>query len=166
MYTTLEMIKKHLNVDSDFHDDDAYIQYLYEVAEATVQVHLCVALEDIEDENGKIPVPVVHAMLLFVGDMYNSREGNAYGVSVQAVPFGYDYLISLYKNYADTTSEAFYNEVLNDIVNRLEIEESTGKLVLNQNPEDYVGLRGRAQKRLEKTLLVEAGRLYMKQNNM
>lgn len=161
MYTTLEMIKKHLNVDADFTDDDAYIQYLYEVAEATVQVHLCVALEDLEDSNGKIPAPVVHAMMLFIGDMYNSREGNAYGVSVTQVPFSYEYLISLYKNYADTTSDAFYNAVLIDVVNRLEIEESTGRLVLYQDPERYVGIRGKAMKRIEEELLVDAGRLYL-----
>ena len=164
MYTTLEMIKRHLNVDQDFHEDDAYIQYLYEVAEATVQVHLCVALEDLEDSNGNIPAPVVHAILLFIGDLYANREVNAY-TSVTTVPFGYDYLISLYKNYSDTTSDAFYNAVLIDVVNRLEVEESTGRLVLYQDPERYVGIRGKAMKRIEEKLMVDAGRLYLQKNN-
>lgn len=165
MYTTLAMLKRHLNVDKDFSEDDEYILYLYEVAEAAVQVNLCVALEDLEDEHGKLPAPVVHAIMLLVGEMYNNREINAYGVSVTPTSHNFDYLLDLYHNYADTTSQAFYNEVLNDIISRLEIEESTGRLVLHQDPEYYVGLRGRAQKRLEEELLVEAGRLYMKQNS-
>ena len=39
MYTTLQMLKRHLNIDQSFNEDDEYILWLYQVAEATVQVH-------------------------------------------------------------------------------------------------------------------------------
>lgn len=166
MYTTLAMLKRHLNIDQEFNDDNDYILWLYEVAEATVQVNLCVNLEDLEDDNHNIPAPVVHAMMLFIGDMYNSREGNAYGVSVTQIPFSYDYLISLYKNYGDTTSDKFYHDVLESVISRLYIDKETGKLMLNQDESLYIGTKGKAIKRIEQELLQTAGHLYLERNGI
>ena len=166
MYTTLAMIKRHLNVDQSFTDDDEYLLYLYEVAEAVVQVHLCANLEDYEDDEHNIPAGIIHAMLLYIGDLYNSREGNAYGVSVQQVPFGYEYLISLYKNFSDTSSEAFYQKVLDSVLDRLYIERSTGRLILKTDDSLYIGVKGKAIKRIEQELLTEAGHLYLERNGM
>ena len=36
MYVTLDEAKKHLNIDADFNDDDAYITSLIEVSEDSV----------------------------------------------------------------------------------------------------------------------------------
>ncbi len=36
MYVTLDEAKKHLNIDADFTDDDAYITSLIEVSEDSV----------------------------------------------------------------------------------------------------------------------------------
>ena len=166
MYTTLQMIKRHLCIDQSFTEDDEYLLYLYEVAEAVVQVHLCANLEDFEDENHNIPAGIIHAMLLYIGDLYNSREGNAYGVSVQQVPFGYEYLISLYKNFSDTSSEAFYQKVLDSVLDRLYIERSTGRLILKTDDSLYIGVKGKAIKRIEQELLTEAGHLYLERNGM
>lgn len=99
MYTTLEKIKKHLNIEADYTADDEYLLDLYEVAEKTVECHLDIPLEDLAVDGDLVP-PVRHAILLYVGDLYNSREGNAYGVQVQPVPFAYEYLLGLYRNYA------------------------------------------------------------------
>ena len=166
MYTTLAMIKRHLCIDQSFTEDDEYLLYLYEVAEAVVQVHLCANLEDYEDDEHNIPAGIIHAMLLYIGDLYNSREGNAYGVSVQQVPFGYEYLISLYKNFSDTSSEAFYQKVLDSVLDRLYIERSTGRLILKTDDSLYIGVKGKAIKRIEQELLTEAGHLYLERNGM
>lgn len=166
MYTTLEMLKRHLNIDQSFTDDDEYILWLYQVAEATVQVHLCANLEDFEDEQHNIPAGIVHAMMLYIGDLYNSREGNAYGVSVQQVPFGYEYLISLYKNYGDTTSDSFYRKVLDYVISRLYIDRNTGNLMLKADEYPCIGIKGKAIKRIENELLTEAGRLYLERNGL
>lgn len=99
MFLEIDRIKKHLNIDEYYKDDDAYLVYLYEVAEKVVEKHTDVKLEDIaKDNGGELPPPILHAMLLFIGDMYKSRESLSFG-SVQSIPFSYDYILSLYKNY-------------------------------------------------------------------
>lgn len=44
MYITLDEAKKHLNVESDFTEDDSYITSLIEVAEAKVAAELCLKI--------------------------------------------------------------------------------------------------------------------------
>jgi hypothetical protein len=99
MFLEIDRIKKHLNIDEYYKDDDSYLVYLYEVAEKVVEKHTDVKLENIaKDNGGELPPPILHAMLLFIGDMYKSRESISFG-SVQSIPFSYDYILSLYKNY-------------------------------------------------------------------
>lgn len=107
MFLTLERIKKHLNIDESFTEDDEYLVHLALVAELTVQKHidckldsLCDLNEDGEVDVNSLPQPLIHAMLLFVGDMYQSRESVAFS-NAQAIPFNYDYILSLYKNYSN-----------------------------------------------------------------
>lgn len=130
MYTTIERIKEHLNIDQDFTADDQYLGYLYDVAEATVARHICCVLSDVCDDKGALPAPIVHAILLYIGDLYNSREGNTFGVTASQVPFTYDYLVNLYKNYADTTSEGFEAKALDRIAQGLYIDQD-GNLKTN-----------------------------------
>ena len=105
MYITLNDIKKHLNIDETFTDDDAYLASLVEVAAEVVAKHIDCNLDDLcdLDEDGKVdettlPSPLIHAMKLFVGNMYANRESISYA-SAQSIPNSYDYLLSLYKNY-------------------------------------------------------------------
>jgi len=158
MYTTLETIKNHLHIDLDYTGDDTYLLYLYTVAEATVQREICQMVEDLEDTEHNIPAPLVHAMLLYIGDLYNSREGNAYGVNVSTVPFSYQYLTDLYHNYADTYTEEFVNECLKDILSRMYIDEQ-GRLIIRSTPDMYQGARGRALKRIEDNFIIHNGNL-------
>lgn len=99
MFLEIDRIKKHLNIDDYYKDDDNYLVYLYEVAEKVVEKHTDTSLKQIAEENGgELPPPILHAMLLFIGDMYKSRESISFG-SVTSIPFSYDYILSLYKNY-------------------------------------------------------------------
>lgn len=98
MYVTLDLIKDHLNIDRSFTGDDEYLIYLAHVAEGVVQEHIDDNLSELCDERGDLPAPLNHAILLFIGDMYMSRESVAF-TSVTEVPFSYDYILSLYKNY-------------------------------------------------------------------
>lgn len=162
-YLSLDLLKKQMNVDSEFNDDNEYIEWLGDVAEAVVQVDLCCPLEAFEDENGKIPAPICHAMMLYAADLYANREVNSF-VNVMATPFSYQYLLDLYRCYADVTSEAYVNSVLVDVINRLEIEKSTGRLILHRDPDGYDGLKGKVKKMTEDSLVVEAGNLYLEKN--
>ena len=98
MYTDLDTIKRHLNVDSDFYEDDMYICDLMDVAEKAVEREIDTPLSQLEDDNGNIPQPLVHAMLLMVGNFYANRESISYASS-QNVPYSYQYLCDLYRNY-------------------------------------------------------------------
>ena len=99
MFLEIDRIKKHLNIDDYYKDDDNYLVYLYEVAEKVVEKHTDTSLKKIAEENGgELPPPILHAMLLFIGDMYKSRESISFG-SVASIPFSYEYILSLYKNY-------------------------------------------------------------------
>lgn len=96
MYVTLDIAKKHLNVEADFADDDEYITHLIEVAEDVVGRELCKPLEELEDENHAIPATVMQCILLMLGNLYENREPVAFANAVE-VPLAYRHLLGLYK---------------------------------------------------------------------
>ena len=98
MYLQLYQLKKQLNIDDQFHDDDEYLVDLAMVAENAVQRHIDRQLSDLENDEGMLPMPLIHAMLLMVGSFYAKRESIAFASTVE-VPLAYEYLLSLYKNY-------------------------------------------------------------------
>ena len=99
MLLDIEIIKKHLNIDDYYEDDDLYLCHLCEVAEKVVEKHIDTDLGTLLEQNGgELQSPIAHAILLFIGDMYKSRESISFG-SVTSIPFSYEYLLSLYKNY-------------------------------------------------------------------
>ena len=99
MYLQLYQIKKHLNIEEGFHDDDEYLVDLAVVAQKVVEKHIDCNLSDLENERGLIPAPLIHAMLLFIGDMYQSRESVAFTGATE-LPLSFNYLLSLYKDYS------------------------------------------------------------------
>lgn len=97
-YVDLKLAKQHLIVDESFTDDDEYIKMLIEAAEKTVSMDVCEEFKDMEDEEGKIPAPLRHAILLQVGDYYAHRETVSFGSTMREIP-SYQKIISLYRNY-------------------------------------------------------------------
>lgn len=99
MYIPLDLAKKHLNIEPEFHDDDEYIMGLVDASEQAVQVHVNDGdLEEIATKHGGcLPTPLFQAILLMVGNLYQNRE--IVGSKTIALPFNYQYLIDLYKNY-------------------------------------------------------------------
>lgn len=106
MFLTIDQIKKHLNIDAEYTDDDNYLMDLAEVAEKAVQKHIDTKLQRIVEEEGELPKPLLHAMLLMIGNLYNSRESVSFGVTTTEVPLSYQYLLSLYKNYNNTLKDS------------------------------------------------------------
>lgn len=98
MYLQLYQVKKHLNIDEDFREDDEYLMQLVEVAEKVVERNIDTSLRLLEDGDGYIPSPLIQAMLLLVGNFYANRESVAFANAVN-VPYSYQYLIDLYRNY-------------------------------------------------------------------
>ena len=98
MYIQLDLAKKHLNIEEDFTEDDEYILSLIEVAESAVRVHINEDFASIAEKNGGcLPPPILQAVLLMIGNMYQNRE--PIGTKNQALPYNYQYLIDLYRNY-------------------------------------------------------------------
>ena len=98
MYLQLYQIKRHLNLDESFHDDDEYLVDLALVAQNAVQRHIDRQLAELENDEGMLPMPLIQAMLLMVGSFYAKRESIAFAATTE-VPLAYEYLLSLYKNY-------------------------------------------------------------------
>lgn len=161
MYVSLELAKQHLNIEQSYTGDDTYIEHLIEVAEKTVEKHIDYRLEDyITDDGDELPKPLQHAILLFVGDMYMSRESNAYGISVSEIPFSYDYLLSLYKDYSGLYSTSTEERMIDEICRHTYIDQTTGDVVIEP---DYKrkclmcgGARSRAYQRLFRLILESA----------
>lgn len=98
MYLTLDKAKKHLNIDTDFVDDDNYITSLIEVAENAVERHIGYKLSTMVEKNdGCLPKGLEHAMLLLIGHFYNTREAVVFGSGTE-LPLGYNYLLDLFTN--------------------------------------------------------------------
>ena len=98
MYIDLDLAKKHLNIESSFTEDDEYILGLIDVAENAVAAHANESLTEMAAKNeGCIPTPLLQAALLMIGNLYQNREVVA--AKTQRLPFNYQYLIDLYRNY-------------------------------------------------------------------
>lgn len=99
MYISLDRIKDHLIIDRHYHDEDPYLLSLYNVAEEVVRRHIdCPDLTNIEDEKGDLPQPLIHAMLLFIGNMYANRE-SVTNQTLTNIPNSFEYILSLFQFY-------------------------------------------------------------------
>lgn len=95
-YVTLEALKQHLRVE--YTADDTYLTTLIGVAEAAIGNELGKPLADFVDDNNTLPTPLVHAIKLLAGDLYNNRESVAFATPHE-VPRTLDYLLQPYKVY-------------------------------------------------------------------
>lgn len=94
----LELAKKHLNLDEDYTEDDEYILGLVGAAKGAVEKALNASLDRLAEENGgEVPMAIIQAILLMVGNLYQNREIT--GSKTAALPYNFEYLINLYKHY-------------------------------------------------------------------
>lgn len=118
MYVKLEEAKKHLLLDDSFKDDDLYILGLIDVAEDAVARNLNLKLDELAVDGEFTPPAVIHAILLLIGNLYANREPVSYS-SVNKVPYTFDYLISLYKNYKEVRLIIYIIETVGQHLRRL-----------------------------------------------
>ena len=99
MNFNLNLVKKHLNIEEDFTEDDLYITHLYEAAYLAVQNHIDFSLDILSEENGgNLPSPLLQAILLLVANYYSNRESYT-SLSVNKLPQSVDWLLDQYKCY-------------------------------------------------------------------
>lgn len=101
MYVNLQQLKKHLNIDSSFHDDDEYLVDLEQVAEHCVERHIDDKLSDIIIASGRTTIPptLIQAILILAANFYSNRESIAFSSHTE-LPYSLTYLLDSYKNYS------------------------------------------------------------------
>lgn len=102
LYLQLYQVKKHLNINEEWHDDDEYLCDLIDVAQNIVQTHIDVELQQLENGDGELPPPLIQAMLLLIGNFYANRESVVFA-GATPLPHAFEYIIALYKNYNGPT---------------------------------------------------------------
>lgn len=98
MYLTLSTVRKHLNLDDFFTEDDNYILDLIKVCEDAVEKRLGRKLEDCIDKNGELVPSIKHTILLLISTYYNQREATS-PTTITTVPYTFDFLASLNQQY-------------------------------------------------------------------
>lgn len=97
-YLTLTEIKKHLNIDAEFTDDDTYLEALGDAAEDVVSRYIDQPLSLLE-KDGSIPKALKFAALLWIGTMYAVRESVSSSNMIE-VPHSFEMLCQMYRNYS------------------------------------------------------------------
>lgn len=114
-HLTLKLIKEHLNLDNDFTMDDEYLSNLGDVVESVVERHIDDSFTYLASTNGgKLPTPLIQAMLLLLGTYYANREHIAFNANYE-VGNSYTYLIDLYRNYSASHSDSSNYTLINSI---------------------------------------------------
>lgn len=97
-YLSIDLVKKHLNLEETFIDDDEYILGLIAAAREAVERHVNSSFDELAENNGGVlPTPLLQAQLLMIENLYENR--GVMGMKVTELPRNYDYLIDLYRNY-------------------------------------------------------------------
>lgn len=94
-YIDLLTIKQHLRIEVE--DDDDYLVYLINVSETAIANELGKPL-DCYEEDGALPAPLMQAIMIECGDLYNNRESVAFAAPHE-VPRTLTYLLQPYKKY-------------------------------------------------------------------
>jgi len=96
-FLDLDVIKRHLNINFDYHDEDEYLLMLADVAFRAIENHIDDSLEKFVYD-GQLDPPLVHAALLLIGTYYQNRESVTFGTAMP-IPHAYEYLLTPYINY-------------------------------------------------------------------
>jgi uncharacterized phage protein (predicted DNA packaging) len=95
-YITVEDVKRHLYID--FEADDKIIADYIDASQEIIEKYLNVKLCDLVVDE-RLPYPVLQAIKIMTGNLYNNRESVAFNSVPYKVPFSFEYLIQPYKNY-------------------------------------------------------------------
>lgn len=89
------MIKKQCIIDSDFTDDDKYLEMLGSASEKIIEEQINESIDSLVEKNdGTVPEPIIQAMLMTVEYLYDNR-----GSDQTDIPPVIMYLCKLYRNY-------------------------------------------------------------------
>lgn len=103
-YISLDELKKHLNIETEFTDDDTYLKHTISVAELSV-ISYCnggliptAVTDELNVETLVVPDAVKHGILLLASHLYLNRNPIAFTATTE-IPLGFKYLLNPYRNY-------------------------------------------------------------------
>lgn len=95
-YLTFEQIKAQLRLDDEQAELERTLLEMYgESAEETVLNLLNRTMEDVIEQYGKVPNPIVHAALMLVDNAYKERSPIS-PQSMSVVPYAFDLMLKPY----------------------------------------------------------------------
>ena len=99
----LQLLKKHLNIEEEFTEDDTYLEMLSDSAVVFVEKYLEDSLELIADDNGgELPPSLKLAIFILVADWYAYRE-SVTNLSVNKLPNSLIFILNQFRCYDKTT---------------------------------------------------------------
>lgn len=100
---SLQMLKKHLNIEAEFTEDDSYLEILSDSAVVFVEKYLDDSLELIANDNGgELPPSLKLAIFILVADWYAYRE-SVTNLSVNKLPYSLIFILNQFRCYDKTT---------------------------------------------------------------
>lgn len=97
MIVSIDQIKEHLNIESDFTDDDVYLTGLTEVAEESIIEYLNLPTGYTGyTSSADTPLGVQQAIKLFVAHLYINRQMVSFAQGVE-IPYTFTFLLSRYR---------------------------------------------------------------------
>lgn len=95
-FLKFDMIKAQLRLDDEQANEEHDLLEMYgESAEETVLNTLNLTLEDIIEQYGSVPKPVVHATLMLVDNAYKERSPIS-PQNMSVVPYAFDLMLKPY----------------------------------------------------------------------
>ena len=99
----LQLLKKHLNIEEEFTEDDTYLEMLSDSAVVFVEKYLEDSLELIANDNGgELPPSLKLAIFILVADWYAYRE-SVTNLSVNKLPNSLIFILNQFRCYDKTT---------------------------------------------------------------
>lgn len=100
MNVSIDKVKKHLNLDEFYNEDNDYLVQLVCAAESAIAKRLNVKELShlINPDTGYLPEDIIHAVLLLCGNWYANREAVS-NLNVNKLPFGLEFICDMNKNY-------------------------------------------------------------------
>jgi hypothetical protein len=92
----INQLKRQLNIELSYLDDDAILQHLIDVTEIAVSNYL--GTDALSGYTNDIPKPVVQATLLLAGHFYMNRNMVSFANGVE-IPYSFRFLLDPYKNW-------------------------------------------------------------------
>lgn len=95
VFATLHELKRHLNIETSYVDDDPYLQDLLAVSSLSIELYCDGGLSGYTENN--FPITIKQATLLLSAHWYLNRQIVSFAKG-EEIPYSFKFLVSPYKN--------------------------------------------------------------------